>query len=115
MTDEQNGNPGVEWGRFLAWAAVGILAMAGCVAPVGFLLWIPAAALAGLLIAFKVRSPRYFFSFVTGLGLTLFGLGILNGTYAILLLFGLLVIAGGIVFFTAFGSRISHADPPSGD
>ncbi len=100
--------------RFLSWAAVGVLFMLGCITPVGFLLWIPAAALAAALISMKVRSPRYFFAFVTGLGVTLIALGIVNGTYVVMLLYGTVLTAGGIVFFAAFGPRTSHADPPSG-
>lgn len=101
-------------GRFAAWAAVGVLFMIGCISPVGFLLWVPAAALGAVLIALKIRSPRYFFAFVFGLGLTLIGLGITNGTYVIMLLYGTVLVAGGTVFFAAFGPRTSHADPPSG-
>lgn len=101
-------------GRFLVWLAVGVLFMVGCVAPIGFLLWIPAAVLAGALIALGIRSPRYFFAFVTGLGLTLVGLGIVNGTYTVMLFYGVVVIGGGIVFYAAFGPRTSHADPPTG-
>ncbi|HMT03979.1 MAG: hypothetical protein KDB48_00190 [Solirubrobacterales bacterium] len=98
--------------RFLAWAAVGVLFMVGCIAPVGFLIWLPAAVLAGLLVTLKVRSPRYFFAFVGGLGVTLMTLGLINGTYVLMLLFGSVLVAGGIVFFAAFGPRTSHADPP---
>lgn len=88
--------------------------MVGCIAPIGFFDWIPALLLAGFLIWRRVRSPRYFFAFVTGLGITLVGLGVVNGTYAIMLLYGSVLIAGGIVFYAAFGPRTSHADPPTG-
>lgn len=98
--------------RFLAWAAVGVFFMVGCIAPVGFLAWLPAAILAGLLIALKIRSPRFFFAFVTGLGVTLMTLGLINGTYVLMLLYGSVLVAGGVVFFAAFGPRTSHADPP---
>lgn len=101
-------------GRFAAWAGAGILFMLGCITPVGSLLWIPAAVLAGVLISLKVRSPRYFFAFVFGIGVTLIGLGIVNGTYVLMLLYGSVLVGGGTVFFTAFGPRTSHADPPSG-
>ncbi len=98
--------------RFLGWAAVGLLFMIGCIAPIGFFDWIPAAILAGVLIALKVRSPRYFFAFAAGIGVALIGLGLVNGTYAIMLLYGTVVTAGGVVFYAAFGPRTSHADPP---
>ena len=101
-------------GRFIAWAAAGVLFMLGCITPIGFLLWIPAAVLAGVLIAAGIRSPRFFFAFVAGIGLTLISLGILNGTYVIMLLYGSVLTAGGVVFFSAFGPRTSHADPPTG-
>ena len=100
--------------RFAAWAAVGVLFMLGCITPTGFLFWIPAAVFAAILIAVGIRSPRYFFSFVFGIGLTLIGLGIVNGTYVLMLLYGSVLVGGGTVFFTAFGPRTSHADPPSG-
>ncbi|MCB0871072.1 MAG: hypothetical protein KDB52_09585 [Solirubrobacterales bacterium] len=101
-------------GRFIAWAAAGMLFMLGCITPAGFLLWIPAAALATLLIVLKIRSPRYIFAFITGIGVTLISLGIINGTYVVMILYGSVLTAGGIVFFSAFGPRTSHADPPSG-
>ncbi len=100
--------------RFAAWAAVGVLFMLGCITVVGFTFWIPAAILGGVLIALKVRSPRYFFAFVFGLGLTLISLGIINGTYLVMVLYGSVLTGGGLVFFAAFGPRTSHADPPSG-
>jgi hypothetical protein len=31
-----------------------------------------------------------------------------------MLLYGSVVIAGGIVFYAAFGPRTSHAEPPGG-
>lgn len=110
----QKGGRGPATARFLFWAAVGIFFMVGNIAPIGFVLWIPAALLAGALIAFGVRSPRYFFAFVFGIGVTLVGLGLVNGTYVLMLLYGSVLIGGGIVFFAAFGPRTSHADPPSG-
>lgn len=97
---------------FAGWVAVGILFMVGCIAPVGFLLWAPAVVLAGILIALRARSPRYFFPFVVGIGITLLSLGITNGTYVLMLLYGTILVAGGSVFFAAFGPRTSHADPP---
>jgi hypothetical protein len=97
---------------FAAWTAVGILFMIGCIAPIGFVVWIPAAVLAAILIALRFRTPRYFFSFVVGIGLTLVTLGIVNGTYVLMLLYGTILVAGGSVFFAAFGPRTSHADPP---
>ena len=100
--------------RFGAWAGVGLLFMLGCITPVGFLLWIPAALLAGLLILTGARSPRFFFAFGAGLGLALVALGILNGTYIAMLFYGLVLIGGGVVSFAAFGARTSHADPPTG-
>ncbi|MCB0856775.1 MAG: hypothetical protein KDB57_01495 [Solirubrobacterales bacterium] len=100
--------------RFAAWAAVGVLFLLGCITPVGFIFWIPAAILAGALIGFGMRSPRYFFAFVFGLGVTLICLGLVNGTYVIMLLYGSVLVGGGAVFFAAFGPRTSHADPPSG-
>lgn len=112
MTGDQANSRGSATARFVAWAAVGIVFMVGCIAPVGFLAWIPAAAFAAVLIALGVRSPRYLFAFVSGLGLTLITLGLINGTYVIMLLYGSVLVAGGIVFYTAFGPRTSHADPP---
>ena len=101
--------------RFIAWVAVGVLFMLGCITPTGFLFWVPAAILAALLIGLGVRSPRFFFPFVSGIGLTLITLGTFNGTYVVMLLYGTVLTAGGIVFFAAFGPRTSHADPPTGD
>lgn len=100
--------------RFAAWAGVGVLFMLGCITPIGFLFWIPAGVLGGVLIGLKVRSPRYFFAFVFGIGLTLISLGLTNGTYVLMLLYGSVLVGGGTVFFLAFGPRTSHADPPSG-
>lgn len=97
---------------FAGWMAAGVLFMVGCIAPIGFLCWIPAAIVAGALIAAGARSPRYFFSFVAGIGLTLIALGATNGTYVLMLLYGSVLVAGGSVFFAAFGPRTSHADPP---
>lgn len=97
----------------IAWIAVGVLFMVGCIAPVGFLVWIPAAVLAAALIALGARSPRNFFPFVCGIGLTLMVLGVINGTYVVMLPFGATTVAGGIVFYAAFGPRSSHAEPPS--
>lgn len=100
--------------RFSAWVAVGLFFMLGCITPPGFFLWIPALLLAGVLIWLGVRSPRYFFAFIVGLGVTLIGLGLVNGTYMIMLLYGSVLIAGGTVAFAAFGPRTSNADPPTG-
>jgi len=98
--------------RYLAWAAVGVLFMVGNIAPVGKVLWIPAVLLAAGLIAARIRTPRYFFAFVAGIGATLIGLAIVNGTYIFMLLYGSVLISAGIVGFMAFGPRTSHADPP---
>jgi len=113
-SDDQKNTRNAALIRFLAWVAVGILFMIGCIAPIGFFDWIPAAVLAIVLIWRGVRSPRYLFPFVAGIGLTLIGLGIVNGTYVIMLLYGSVLLAGGIVFYSAFGPRTSHADPPTG-
>lgn len=86
--------------------------MVGCIAPIGFLMWIPAAVVIGALVAAGFRTPRYFFAFVAGIGVTLITLGIVNGTYVLMLLYGTVLVAGGSVFFAAFGPRTSHADPP---
>ncbi len=112
MTGDQQNSRNSAVARFLAWAGVGILFMLGNITPIGFLFWIPAGILAGVLIALGVRSPRYFFAFVFGLGVTLIGLGLTNGTYVLMLLYGSVLVGGGTVFFTAFGPRTSHADPP---
>ena len=100
--------------RFICWGAVGVLFMLGCITPTGFLFWIPAAVLAAVLIGLKIRSPRFFFAFASGIGITLIGLGIVNSTYLVMVLFGIFLTTGGIVFYSAFGPRTSHADPPSG-
>jgi len=97
---------------FASWAAVGVVFMVGCIAPIGFLMWIPAAALAAIAVALRARSVRYLFAFVAGIGLTLIALGIVNGTYVLMLLYGSVLVSGGSVFFAAFGPRTSHADPP---
>ncbi|MBN8867041.1 MAG: hypothetical protein J0H98_05770 [Solirubrobacterales bacterium] len=110
-TDQHNTRNGA-LARFLGWAAVGVLFMVGCIAPIGFLDWIPAVLLAVVLVVLGVRSPRYFFAFVAGIGVTLICLGIVNGTYVLMLLYGTVVLTGGIVFYAAFGPRTSHADPP---
>lgn len=86
--------------------------MVGCIAPIGFLMWIPAAILAAALITKGVRSPRFFFAFTTGIGVTLLALALVNGTYVIFLLYGTVVTVGGIVMFSAFGPRTSHAEGP---
>jgi len=112
MKDQENTRNGAI-ARFAGWVAVGILFMVGCIAPIGFFDWIPAVLLAGVLIYLKVRSPRYFFAFVAGIGITLIGLAAVNGTYVIMFLYGSVLVAGGIVFYSAFGPRVSHADPPS--
>jgi hypothetical protein len=112
--DDQQNSRNTATARFAGWLAVGVLFMVGCIAPISFFDWIPAALLAGFLIWRGVRSPRYFFAFAAGIGITLVGLGIVNGTYRIMLLYGSVVIAGGIVFYAAFGPRTSHAEPPGG-
>jgi hypothetical protein len=98
--------------RYLAWTAVGVLFMVGIIAPVGKILWIAAALLALALIAAKIRSPRYFFAFVAGIGATLIGLALVNTTYIFMAFYGTVLVSAGIVGFMAFGPRTSHADPP---
>ncbi|MBK8294703.1 MAG: hypothetical protein IPK93_08015 [Solirubrobacterales bacterium] len=98
--------------KFLPWTAAGVLFMAGVIAPIGFLIWIPAFALMVVLIVIGVRSPRFFFAFVSGIGATLVALAVVNHQYIIFLLYGTVVTAGGIVMFTAFGPRTSHAEGP---
>jgi hypothetical protein len=98
--------------KFLPWAAAGVLFMVGCIAPIGFLMWIPAFALMAILIAMGVRSPRSFFAFASGIGVTLLGLAITNHQYIIFLFYGTVVTLGGIVMFSAFGPRTSHAQGP---
>ena len=98
--------------KFLPWAAAGVLFMVGVIAPIGFLMWIPAFALMAVLIAIGVRSPRFFFAFVSGIGVTLLGLALVNHQYIIFLLYGTVVTVGGIVMFSAFGPRTSHAEGP---
>jgi len=112
MADDQHNTRNAALAKFIAWLAVGTLFMVGCIAPIGFFDWIPAVILGAVLVWRGVRSPRYFFPFVSGIGVALFGLGAVNGTYAIMLLYGTVVTAGGIVFYAAFGPRTSHADPP---
>ena len=98
--------------NFLLWAAAGVLFMVGCIAPIGFLMWIPAFALMALLIAKGVRSPRSFFAFASGIGITMLALAVINHTYVIFLLYGTIVTVGGIVMYSAFGPRTSHAEGP---
>ncbi|MGB0120708.1 MAG: hypothetical protein WBP55_07135 [Solirubrobacterales bacterium] len=98
--------------RYFSWMAVGILFMVGNIAPVGKVLWIAAALVAAVLILLKVRSPRYFFAFVGGIGVTLFGLAMINHTYIFMAFYGTVLVAAGIVAFSAFGPRTSNADPP---
>ena len=98
--------------KFLPWAAAGVLFMVGVIAPIGFLMWIPAFALMAVLIAIGVRSPRFFFAFVSGIGVTLLGLALVNHQYIIFLRYGTVVTVGGIVMFSAFGPRTSHAEGP---
>ncbi len=98
--------------KFLPWSAAGVLFMVGCIAPVGFLMWIPALVLIAVLLAMGVRSPRSFFAFATGIGVTLITLAIVNHTYVMFLLYGTVVTVGGIVMFSAFGPRVSHAQGP---
>lgn len=98
--------------RYFSWMAVGILFMVGTIAPVGKILWVAAAAVAALLIVAQVRSPRYFFAFVAGIGVTLITLAIVNHTYIFMAFYGTVLIAAGIVAFAAFGPRTSHAEPP---
>ena len=113
-----DGEPATRPGRarivaaFLAWTAAGILFMAGSIAPVGSVLWIPAAVGALVLIAAGARSPRYFFAFVAGIGITLVGLGTVNSDYTPMVAYGVFLVAGAVVSFAAFGPRTSHADPP---
>ena len=98
--------------KFLPWFAAGVLFLVGCIAPVGFLMWIPAFALMLGLLAMGVRSPRSFFAFASGIGVTLIALAIVNHTYVMFLLYGTVVTVGGIVMFSAFGPRVSHAQGP---
>ncbi len=98
--------------KFLPWAAAGVMFMVGAIAPIGFLMWIPAAILMAVLIATGVRSPRSFFAFASGIGVTLLALAVVNHTYIIFLLYGTVVTTGGIVMFSAFGPRSSRADGP---
>lgn len=100
--------------RILSWAFAGAAFMAGCIAPAGFLLWIPAAAFAGAGVALGTRSLRYLLVFVVGIGLTLIVFGIVNTTYITITFFGLLVVMGGATGFAAFGPRTSRADAPPG-
>lgn len=101
--------------RILSWAFAGAAFMAGIIAPVGFLLWIPAAVLAGAGIALGARSLRYLLVFIVGSGLTLVVFGIVNTTYITITFFGLLVVMGGATGFAAFGPRVSRAEaPPAG-
>lgn len=86
--------------------------MVGNIAPVGKLLWIPAVLLATGLVAARIRTPRYFFAFVAGIGATLIGLAIVNDTYIFMVFYGTVLVSAGIVGFLAFGPRTSHADPP---
>ncbi|MDQ2622382.1 MAG: hypothetical protein M3Y45_05000 [Actinomycetota bacterium] len=99
--------------KFPLWGAVGVLFMVGCVAPVGFVIWIPAAVLALILITVGNRSVRpMFFGFVAGIGVTLIVVGILNTIYLPASFLGLFLIAGSVTGFVAFGPRVSHAEPP---
>jgi len=98
--------------RYLAWTAVGVLFMTGNIAPVGKVLWIAAAVLAAGLIWSGARTPRYFFAFVAGIGATLIVLSLVNTTYILMLLYGSVLVAAGIVGFAAFGPRTSKADGP---
>ena len=98
--------------NFLPWWAAGVLFMVGCIAPIGFLMWIPAFALIAALIFMGVRSPRSFFAFASGIGSTMIALAILNHQYVIFVLYGTVVTVGGIVMFSAFGPRTSHAEGP---
>lgn len=93
--------------------AVGALFMAGCVAPVGFALWIPAAVLAAILIAVGLRAVRnVFFGFVAGVGVVLIAVGILDATYVAISFLGAFVILGAVTGYAAFGPRTSHAERP---
>ena len=98
--------------KYVSWSAVGVLFMVGVIAPVGKILWIPAAIIAAILIGVHIRTPRYFFAFVSGIGATLIGLGIYNTTYIALILYGSVLVTAGIVAFAAFGPRTSKADGP---
>jgi len=99
--------------RFLAWLAVGALFMVGCVAPIGFVAWIPAAVLALAAIALGARSMRFFFAFVAGIGAVLLVVGVRDSTYVTMAFLGVFVIAGAGTGFAAFGPRTSHAEPPA--
>ncbi|MDQ2699964.1 MAG: hypothetical protein M3Y23_01410 [Actinomycetota bacterium] len=98
--------------RYFAWLAVGVLFMTGNITPVGKILWIAGAVLAAGLLVAGARSPRYFFAFVAGIGVTLIVLAIVNTTYILMLLYGSVLLAAGIVGFAAFGPRTSKADGP---
>jgi len=98
--------------RYLSWATVGVLFMIGTIAPVGKILWIAAAVVAAVLLRFGARTPRYFFAVVAGIGATLVGLAFVNTTYILMILYGGVLICGGIVGFAAFGPRTSNADGP---
>lgn len=98
--------------RILAWAFAGAAFMAGCIAPVGVMLWIPATALIAVGLAVGARSLRYLLVFVVGTGLTLVVFGITNTTYITITFFGLLLVMGGATGFAAFGPRVSRAEVP---
>jgi hypothetical protein len=98
--------------KFVCWLPVGILFMIGIIAPIGFLTWIPAAIIAGILWAGGMRSPRFAFPFVSGLGLTLIGLGLIHDKYIFMVFYGTVLLSAGIVGYAAFGPRTSHADGP---
>lgn len=98
--------------KFVCCLPVGILFMTGIIAPVGFLLWIPAAIIAVVLWTVGFRSPRFVFPLVSGLGLTLIGLGLIHDKYIFMVLYGSVLVTAGIVGYAAFGPRTSHADGP---
>lgn len=98
--------------KFMLWAAVGALLMAGAVFAVGPRIWIPAGILAVTLLAAGARSMRFSFSFVAGLGLTLVIYGLAQTKHLPVSFLGLFVIISGTVGFAAFGPRTSHALPP---
>lgn len=99
--------------KFILWLVVGALFMVGCVAPVGFTMWIPAAVLALILLAVGSRAVRaMMFGFVAGVGATVIVVGLLNTTYLAASFLGLFLIVGSVTGFVAFGPRVSHAEPP---
>ncbi len=99
--------------KFPLWMVVGALFMIGCVAPVGFTMWIPAGVIALGLIGLGNRSIRPVFGFIAGIGATLIVVGLLNTTYLPASFLGVFLILGSVTGFVAFGPRVSHAEPPT--